>query len=86
MPFHHRSQRNKKNEAWDKITKKAISLGLVAANKDSKYVREVYWQNLRKRTMSKVDESRATGSAGGKSVILDDADNMIIDIIGMFAI
>lgn len=56
----------------------------MAANKDAKYVREVYWQNLRKRTMNKLDQSRKTGSGGGKCMILDDVDNIIIDIIGMF--
>lgn len=72
-----------KNDTWDNITKKAIAMGLVSADRDAKYVREVYWQNLRKRTMNKLDSSRSTGSGGGKSVILDDIDNMIIDIIGM---
>lgn len=75
-----------KNAAWEKITAEAIQLGLVPASKDAKYVREIYWQNLRKRTISKIDESRKTGSAGGTRMILDDVDNMIIDIIGTFNI
>lgn len=72
-----------KNDVWDQITTKAISLGLLAANKDSKYLRDTYWQNIRRRTVKKIDASRETGSAGGKDMIFDDVDNMVIDIIGM---
>lgn len=36
--------------------------------------------------MSKLDESRKTGAAGGTEVIMDDIDNMVLDIIGRSAI
>lgn len=71
-----------KNQLWNDITTKAISLGLIPAHRDAKYVREVYWQNIRRRTVQKLDKSRATGAAGGSENILDDVDNMVIDIIG----
>lgn len=64
----------------EKITKTAIGLGLLPADKDSKYVREVYWQNIRRRTVKKIDESRATGAAGGKELVFNDVDNLVIDI------
>lgn len=69
---------------WENITRTAISLGLLPTHRDAKYVREVYWQNIRRRTVEKLDDSRATGASGGKEMILDDVDNLVIDIIGKF--
>lgn len=31
-----------------------------------------------------MDKSRTTGAEGGKDVILDDVDNLVIDIIGEY--
>lgn len=84
--FSSKVSKKQKNEAWEKITTTAKSKGLVPENKDAAYIRDTYWQNLRKRTMRKVDNSRATGTAGGKEAILDDIDNLVIDIIGKYFI
>lgn len=71
-----------KSEAWEEILDEATKLGLIAANKDINYIRDVYWQNLRKRTMKKIDDSKVTGAAGGKEAQLDDIDHLVMDIIG----
>lgn len=72
-----------KYNAWESITDEAKSLGLIAANKMPNYMRDVYWQNLRKRTMKKIDDYRATGSSGGNDAKLDDIDHIVLDIIGL---
>lgn len=76
--------KKQKNDVWEKITIKAISLGLAAANRSAAYIRDTYWQNLRKRTIKKIDNSRATGAAGGAEAVFDDIDKLVIDIIGKF--
>lgn len=83
--FNYLTSKKKKdlgNASWEKITKKSIEMGILPSHKDAKYVRDIYWQNLRKRTMKKIDQSRQTGSAGGKEVVLNEIDNMVMDIIG----
>lgn len=74
--------KQKKTEIWDMITRKAIGLGLLPAHRDAKYVRETYWQNLRRRTVKKMDDARRTGGAGGPDSIFDDVDKVVLDIIG----
>lgn len=71
-----------KSEAWEEILDEAKKLGLIAANKDINYIRDVHWQNLRKRTMKKIDDSKVTGAAGGKEAQSDDIDHLVMDIIG----
>lgn len=71
-----------KQECWEKIAKEAIALGLIPASKNAKYVRDTYWQNIRRKTIKKIDDSRRTGAAGGEEMVLDDIDNMVIDIVG----
>lgn len=71
-----------KHKVWEKITTEAKILGLLPESKDAKYVRDVYWQNIRRRTVKKLDEQRKTGAAGGKELMFDDVDNLVIDIIG----
>lgn len=71
-----------KTEAWDTITEEAKSLGVIPSNKDSSYIKDTYWQNLRKRTMKKVEP--ATGEAGGKQAKFDEIDDLVLDIIGKF--
>lgn len=71
---------------WEKITNEAICLGLIPASKNSKYIRDIYWQNIRRRTIRKIDDSRKIGAAGGKQLVLDDIDNMVIDIVGKFIV
>lgn len=73
-----------KDEAWREITGFAIDHGLIPSNKESKYIRDIYWQNARKRTMKKIDESKKTGAKGGPNVKLDDLDQIVLDIIGKF--
>lgn len=80
--FSAKCTKKQKNEVWENITKNAIDLGLLPSYKDSKYVREVYWQNIRRRTVKKLDESRTSGAAGGSEMIFDNVDNLVIDIIG----
>lgn len=72
-----------KSNAWESITDEAKQLGLITSNKTAVYMRDVYWQNLRKRTLKKMDDYRKTGSAGGKDAKLDDIDHVVLDIIGM---
>lgn len=71
-----------KTNAWMKVTDRAKSLGLLHSSIDYKYLRDVYGQNLRRRTMKKIDESHKTGAPGGTEMMLDDTDNLVIDIIG----
>lgn len=71
-----------KQEVWNTITQKAIDQGLILANKDAKYLRDVFWQNIRRKTIKKMDDARKSGDAGGSNMILDDVDNLVIDIIG----
>lgn len=72
----------KKQETWEKIAKAAAAEGLVPAHKNGKYIRDVYWQNIRRRTIKKIDNSHTTGAAGGTDMALDELDNLVMDIIG----
>lgn len=71
-----------KHEAWEQIADEAKNLGLIASNKDVHYVRDTFWQNLRKRTMKKIDDHKVTGASGGADAKLDDIDEIVLDIIG----
>lgn len=71
-------------EAWRKISSVAVERGLIKSDKDGKYIRDVFWQNARKRTLKKVDDHKKTGAAGGEGAVLDDQDQMVLDIVGMF--
>lgn len=72
-----------KNEAWDNIAEEAAKLGLIPTeNKSPTYIRDTFWQNVRKRTLKKIDDYRATGAAGGSDAKLDEIDHIVLDIIG----
>lgn len=74
--------KNHKNNAWNKIFFEANAMGLVPAGKDVKYIRDTLWQQLRRRTVEKLDNRNRTGAAGGEHMRFDDMDNLVIDIIG----
>lgn len=73
-----------KVHAWDEITDEGVKLGLIPSSKQSSpsYMRDIFWQNVRKRTLKKIDDHRATGAAGGKDAKLDDIDKLVLQIIG----
>lgn len=71
-----------KIDGWETILEEAKKLGLIPSNKCVSYLRDIYWQNIRKRTMKKIDDSHVTGAAGGEKCVLDDIDKLVIDIIG----
>lgn len=71
-----------KQDAWEEILEEGKRLGLIPSAKDINYIRDVFWQNLRKRTLKKMDESQVTGGAGGEKCIMDDMDHLVLDIIG----
>ncbi|XP_050513065.1 uncharacterized protein LOC126888722 [Diabrotica virgifera virgifera] len=71
-----------KIECWKTVHQKSTSLGLVPPNKDWTYSRDVFWQNLKKTTMKKVDNRRKTGSGGGTDSKFTEMDNVVLDILG----
>lgn len=71
-----------KMDAWERILEEAKNLGLISTSKTASYIRDIFWQNLRKRTMKKIDDAQQTGGPGGEGCILDDIDQMVLDIIG----
>lgn len=73
-----------KCNAWEKIADEAKTLGIITDEKPYNYVRDVYWQNLRKRTFKKIDQRNSTGAAGGNESKLDEIDNLVLDIVGEF--
>nr|CAI5821183.1 unnamed protein product [Callosobruchus analis] len=75
-------QKKEKIECWKAIHQKCTSLGLVAPDKDWTYCRDVFWQNVKKATLKKVDNRRKTGSAGGTDCKYTEIDNIVLDILG----
>lgn len=69
-----------KTLAWDAVAEEAKKLGVFPSEKDTKYLRDVLWHNIRKRTLKKLNDS---GDVGGKKAKLDAVDNLIIVIIGI---
>ncbi|XP_063219058.1 uncharacterized protein LOC134529167 [Bacillus rossius redtenbacheri] len=80
--FSDKLTKQNKMSAWQEIRDFAASLGVISENKDWTYVRDVVWQNLKKSTMGKVDNSKKTGASGGIDVKLTDVDNIVLDIVG----
>lgn len=70
-----------KSEAWKNIFEIGKSFGLFG-QKEWVYLRDVFWPNIRKSTMGKIDNARKTGTGGGKDYKLNEIDNKVLDIIG----
>lgn len=45
-----------RRKAWNDVRDYAVSIGLVTNNRDTAYIRDVTWQNLRGRTMVSVNQ------------------------------
>nr|CAI5842206.1 unnamed protein product [Callosobruchus analis] len=69
-----------RRKAWSEVRDYAVSIGLLTSNRDTTYVRDTTWQNLRGRTMAKLDKQ--TGGPGGPDKKLDETDLLIIEILG----
>nr|CAI5830761.1 unnamed protein product [Callosobruchus analis] len=80
--FSSKLTKKEKIECWKAIHQKCTSLGLVAPDKDWTYCRDVFWQNVKKATLKKVDNRRKTGSAGGTDCKYTEIDNIVLDILG----
>ncbi|CAG4993726.1 unnamed protein product [Parnassius apollo] len=73
--------KQKKIEEWKNILITCQSLGFVPPGKDYTYVRDTFYSNLKRATLSKRDNARATGTGGGKESILTPIDDLILEII-----
>ncbi|KAI5723864.1 hypothetical protein M8J76_011996 [Diaphorina citri] len=73
--------RQTKQDKWKEVFGKCQMLGLFL-DKEFTYLRDVFFPNLKKTTMAKIDRSRSTGTGGGKDAKLTEIDNKILDIIG----
>ncbi|XP_063235645.1 uncharacterized protein LOC134538339 [Bacillus rossius redtenbacheri] len=81
-PFSCTLTKEMKTSCWKEIHTQCGSLGLVAADKEWTYTRDVLWQNLKKSTMKKVDNRKKTGAAGGPDCKYAEVDILVLDIIG----
>ncbi len=73
---------NRKKVAWEEVTEIAKSLNVVAAHRDSLFVRDSVFGLWKSRTLKKVDNAGRTGTGGGRSAILTELDHAILDIVG----
>ncbi|KAJ3655792.1 hypothetical protein Zmor_014905 [Zophobas morio] len=71
----------RKLKMWKLIYNHAQSLGLVPPTKDWTYVRDVWWLNVKKATMEKVDNYKKTGTGGGPEKKLTDVDEEVLDVL-----
>ncbi|KAL1493553.1 hypothetical protein ABEB36_009257 [Hypothenemus hampei] len=74
--------RSEKRNKWEEIRNYAVATGLVTNDKDYVYVRNITWGNLRKKTLTKTDNSKQTGAGGGKEFIRTEIDVLVLDILG----
>ncbi|GAB0099107.1 hypothetical protein DMENIID0001_149390 [Sergentomyia squamirostris] len=71
-----------KQRAWDEVCAEGKAMGWVGQNVTSHHIREISWQNWRKRTIQKRNGMSKTGAAGGKRSKLDAGDEIVLDIVG----
>lgn len=71
-----------KDAAWEAIAEKAKSVNVIGAQKNGKFLRDVTWQNWRKRAIEKRDKNRRTGAGGGKKVTITEMEELVFRIIG----
>lgn len=62
---------------WSDILEKAKSLGLVAANRDYSYMRDIYWQNIKRHSLSKRENEHLHGKKLKRTTI----DDLVYDIV-----
>ncbi|KAI5729821.1 hypothetical protein M8J76_006959 [Diaphorina citri] len=79
--FSDRITKQDKVNAWKEVFENVQCLNAFPG-KDYTYLRDVFYQNLRKTTMAKMDNTRKTGAAGGKDVRLNDVDKKVLEILG----
>ena len=71
--------RKKKLDSWAEIKTVMSANG---CEKTVSELRDVMWQNIRKTTMKKIDNSRQTGGEGGQECKLTEVDNLVLLIVG----
>ncbi|XP_062534695.1 uncharacterized protein LOC134203873 [Armigeres subalbatus] len=71
-----------RNKAWSVIGEYAKSIGALPSGKDTLYIRDVWWPNVRKTSMEKRDNARKTGTGGGYDAKTNDVDMLVYDILG----
>ncbi|XP_008482107.1 uncharacterized protein LOC103518796 [Diaphorina citri] len=70
-----------KEEAWKEVLLKAKSLKLAAAEKTWTYARDSLWSAWKSKTLGKRDNARSTGTGGGRGMVMDAVDQVILDIL-----
>ncbi|KAI5692983.1 hypothetical protein M8J75_005218 [Diaphorina citri] len=70
-----------KEEAWKEVLLKAKSLKLAAAEKTWTYARDSLWSAWKSKTLGKRDNTRSTGTGGGRGMVMDTVDQIILDIL-----
>ncbi|XP_055842369.1 uncharacterized protein LOC129909310 [Episyrphus balteatus] len=68
-----------KSDKWKEVYDVARSINIVSASKDWTYVRDTFWQNCRKYTFIKIENSK---KEGGKKCQLTQCDKIVLDIVG----
>lgn len=76
-PFSSERTVQMKCKIWTNIVEKAKSLGLVATCKDYKYMRDVFWQNIKRQSLNKRENMQIHGKEFKRSPI----DDLVYDII-----
>ncbi|XP_055837458.1 uncharacterized protein LOC129905861 [Episyrphus balteatus] len=79
-PFSDKLTKKEKSIVWMKIHEKAKSNGYFL-EKSWTYLRDVFWTNIKRCTMAKLDNSRKTGSAGGSQNKMNEVDTKVLDIL-----
>uniref|UniRef100_A0A915L8W4 Regulatory protein zeste n=1 Tax=Romanomermis culicivorax TaxID=13658 RepID=A0A915L8W4_ROMCU len=67
---------------WQHVKDFIDSLGVTMVNKQWDYVRDAWWQNIKRVTILKIDKFRKMGAEGGVEAKLTELDNAILDLIG----
>lgn len=76
-PFSSERTMQMKSKIWTDILEKAKSLGLVAACKDYKYMRDIYWQNMKRHSCQK----RENEQKHGKKSTVSPIDDLVYEIV-----
>ncbi|KAI5745387.1 hypothetical protein M8J76_010602 [Diaphorina citri] len=80
-PFSDSITHEMKDAAWQEVLLVAQSQTLVNEGRDWTFVRDKIWSKLKSKALEKRDNARKSGSAGGYSVVLDEVDTKVLEII-----